>query len=130
VRKPHLRCAYMKNGDAQITHLHHRVLHYRVIRDARPCASLISTQWRRAKLTCVSHCKTHPRCALRVRVTDLTADWGPMALVREAPGVFCLPLLRNLRHTLYYSVADLIASWGHCATNKRCIVLDARLFHE
>jgi hypothetical protein len=71
MRKPHPRCAHMKNGDVQIACLRHRTLHYRVIRDMRPGASLISIHWRRAKLEHVSHYKTHLRRVLRVRVTDL-----------------------------------------------------------
>jgi hypothetical protein len=48
VRKAHSRLARMKNGDVQIARLCHHVLHYRVIRDTRPGASLISIHGRRA----------------------------------------------------------------------------------
>jgi hypothetical protein len=61
----------------RIVRLHRRVSHYRVIRDVCPCASLISIHWRRAKLERVSHYMTHLRRALRVRITDLIASWGP-----------------------------------------------------
>jgi hypothetical protein len=101
VRKPHLRCAHTKNRDVQTARLSRHVLHYRVIRDACPSASPISIHWKHVKLMRVSHYKTHLRGALRVRVTDLIAGWAPMALLRDAPRVVRLPLLRNLRHTLY-----------------------------
>jgi hypothetical protein len=45
VRKTQPRRASMKNGDAQIRHLSHHVLHYRVIRDCGHCG----TNWRRTK---------------------------------------------------------------------------------
>jgi hypothetical protein len=66
VRKAHLRCACMKNGDAQITRLRRRVSHYRVIKDARPDASLISI---------------HGRRAMSERVTYLISNWDPMPLI-------------------------------------------------
>jgi hypothetical protein len=116
VRKPHLRCAHTKNRDVQTARLSRHVLHYRVIRDACPSASPISIHWKHVKLmrishykthlrgalrVRVSHYKTHLRGALRVRVTNLIAGWAPVALLRDAPRVVRLPLLRNLRHTLY-----------------------------
>jgi hypothetical protein len=87
MRKAQLRCACTKNGDTQITCIHHHVSHYRVIQDARLGESLISIHWRRAKLECVSHSKTHLRHALSVSITDLIAGWGPVALIRDAPRV-------------------------------------------
>jgi hypothetical protein len=77
VRKSHPRCDRMKNGDAQITRLHHHVLHYRVIGDTRPDASPISIHWRCAKSERVFDYKTHPRRMLRVRVTNLILGWNP-----------------------------------------------------
>jgi hypothetical protein len=65
----------MKNEDMRITRLRRRVSHYRVIRDARSGASLISIHWRRVKLERIFHYKTHARRALRVRVTDLIVSW-------------------------------------------------------
>jgi hypothetical protein len=41
VKNTKWRRARVKNGDAQIARLHHRVLYYRVIRNMRPGASLI-----------------------------------------------------------------------------------------
>jgi hypothetical protein len=76
VRKPHLKCDCMKNRDAQITRLYRCVSQYRVIGDTRPGASLISIHWRCVKSERISDYKTHPRCALRVRVTDLIPGWG------------------------------------------------------
>jgi hypothetical protein len=64
MRKAHSRCARTKNGDAQIVCLHHRVSHYRVIRDARPDASPISI---------------HGRRIMSERVTYLIFGWGPYA---------------------------------------------------
>jgi hypothetical protein len=77
VREPHLRRVRTKNRDTQIACLHHHVSRYRVIGDTRPSAFAISIHWRRAKLERVSHYMTHPRYALRVRVTDFIAGWGP-----------------------------------------------------
>jgi hypothetical protein len=77
MRKPHPRHARTKNGDTQIIHVHHCVSHYRVIRDAHPSISPISIHVRRTKLEHVSHYKTHPRRALRARITDLIAGWDP-----------------------------------------------------
>jgi hypothetical protein len=77
----------MKNRDAQIARLHRRISHYRVFRDACPDAYPISIHWRRAKLECVSHYMTHPRRALRVRISNLIGGWAPSALIRDAPGV-------------------------------------------
>jgi hypothetical protein len=81
VRKPHPRHVYTKNGDAQITHLRHHVSHYRIIGDARPDASLISIHWRCAKSERVSDYKTHMRCALSMRFTDLISSWASIALI-------------------------------------------------
>jgi hypothetical protein len=75
VRKPHPRCARTKDRDVQIAHLHHCVSHYRVIRDTRPSTSLI--HWRHVKSERFADYKTHPRCALRVCVSDLIPGWAP-----------------------------------------------------
>jgi hypothetical protein len=77
VRKPHPRHARTKDGNAQISHLHHRVSHYRVVGDMRPDASSISIHWRHVKSERVVDYKTHPRHALRVCVSDLIPGWGP-----------------------------------------------------
>jgi hypothetical protein len=69
VRKAHSRRARMKNGDTQITRLHHRVSYYRVIGDVRSGASPISIHGRRAMLE---------------PVTYLISDWSPMPLIRDA----------------------------------------------
>jgi hypothetical protein len=76
MRKPHSRCARMKDGDAR-ARLRRRFSHYRLIGDMRPSASPISIHWRRAKSEQVSDYKTHPRHELMVRITDLITDWGP-----------------------------------------------------
>jgi hypothetical protein len=115
VRKPHPRRARTKNEDAQIACLRRHVSHYKVIGDARPGASPISIHWRRVKSECIS---------------DLIPDWAPMALIQDVPKVACLPLLKNPIHALSYYVADLIAGWSHCDTNRRCIILDARLLFD
>jgi hypothetical protein len=65
-----------------------------------------------------------------VCVNDLIAGWAPMALIQDTPGVTRLTLLRNLRHALSLSVADLIARWGHCGTNRRRTLLDACLLFD
>jgi hypothetical protein len=62
MRKPHPRRVHTKNGDTQIVRLHHHVLHYKVVGDTRPDASLISIHWRRVNLE---------------RVSDLIPGWGP-----------------------------------------------------
>jgi hypothetical protein len=58
-------------------HVGHHVSHYKVIRDTRSDAYPISIHWRCAELTRIFHYKTHPRYALRVRVTYLIAGWAP-----------------------------------------------------
>jgi hypothetical protein len=69
VRKAHSRHAHTKNEDAQIMHLRSRVSHYRVIKDVRSGASLISI---------------HGRCATLESVTYLIVGWGTMPLIRDA----------------------------------------------
>jgi hypothetical protein len=77
MRKPHPRRARTKNGDTHIMHVHHCISHYRVIGDPPPGMSPISIHGRCIKLEHVSHYKTHLWCALRARVTNLIAGWGP-----------------------------------------------------
>jgi hypothetical protein len=90
MRKPQSRRAYTKNKDAQIACLGHRVLHNRVIKDARPGTSLISIYWRRVKSERVSDYKTHPRCTLTVHVTDFILGWGPYGTnMRRMQGHTC-----------------------------------------
>jgi hypothetical protein len=48
VRNTQLRCTHTKNVDAQITHLHPHVSHYRVIWDTWQGVSQIRILWRRA----------------------------------------------------------------------------------
>jgi hypothetical protein len=77
----------MKNGDTQITCLHRRVSHYKVIGDAHLGASPISMYWRCVKLEHVSDYKTHLRYALKVCITNLIAGWGPYGTnMRRARG--------------------------------------------
>jgi hypothetical protein len=76
MRKPHLRRVRMKDGDAQITHLRHRVLHYRVVRNAQLDESLISIHWRHVKSECVADYKSHLRRALRVHISNLIPGWA------------------------------------------------------
>jgi hypothetical protein len=51
-------------------------------------------------------------------------------LIRDTPGVVCLPLFRNLRRVSSYRITDLIDGWGHCGTNRRCAILDVCLIFD
>jgi hypothetical protein len=53
-----------------------------------------------------------------------------MALIQDAPGVTRLPLIRNPRCSLSKRVADLIADWSHCGTNRRHALLDTRVLFD
>jgi hypothetical protein len=69
IRKTQPRHAHSKNGDVQITRLHHRVSHYRVIRDMRPSASSIRIHLRRALCW-------NLRRDIRSCVVNLIVGWG------------------------------------------------------
>jgi hypothetical protein len=92
VRKSHPRRVRTKNGDVQITRLHRCVLHYRVIGDKRPGASLISIHWRRVKSQ---------------RVSDSIPGWGPYGTnMRHAQG-HVSPITKKFEARFYISVSSI-----------------------
>jgi hypothetical protein len=53
-----------------------------------------------------------------------------MTLIGDTLRVARLPLRKNSRRALTSSIADLIASWGHCGTNRRHTLLDTHVLFD
>jgi hypothetical protein len=130
MRNMHLRHARTKNGNAQIACFRHRVSHYRVIRDARPSVSLISIHWRCVKLEHVSDYKTHPRRALRVCITNLITGWGPYGTNKRRAWGHMFPINKTFETRFILACHRFNCQLGHCDTNRRRALLDARLLFD
>jgi hypothetical protein len=105
----------MKNGDAQIACLRHRVSHYKVIEDMRPGTSPISIHWRHANSE---------------RVSDLIPDWGPYGTnTRRAQG-HASPVTKKSETHFILVCHPFNCGWGHCGTNRKHTLLHVSLlFH-